>query len=57
MVRIPSLDLGSQLTRYSLDDNIYEHKFAPEDCLGLDHVDKSGKARGGAGEKAIFIRG
>ncbi|KAF9792792.1 cysteine proteinase [Thelephora terrestris] len=39
------------------EDNIYEHKFAPEDCLGLDHVDKTGKARGGAGEKAIFIRG
>ena len=39
------------------DDNIYDHKFAPEDCLGLDHVDKSGKARGGAGERAIVIRG
>jgi ubiquitin carboxyl-terminal hydrolase 7 len=41
----------------SQDDNIYDHKFAPEDCLGLDHVDKSGKARGGAGERAIVIRG
>jgi hypothetical protein len=39
------------------DDIIYDHKFAPEDCLGLDHVDKSGKARAGAGEKAIVIRG
>ncbi|KAI9510844.1 ubiquitin carboxyl-terminal hydrolase 5 [Russula earlei] len=39
------------------DDNIYEHKFAPEDVLGLDHVDKSGKTRTGAGEKAIVIRG
>ncbi|KAH8833816.1 hypothetical protein DL96DRAFT_465037 [Flagelloscypha sp. PMI_526] len=37
------------------EDAIYEHQFAPEDVLGLDHVDKSGKARGG--EKAIVIRG
>ena len=40
----------------STDDTIYEHQFAPEDVLGLDHVDKSGKARTG-GEKAIVIRG
>ena len=39
-----------------IDDNIYEHKFAPEDVLGLDHVDKSGKTRTGTGEKAIVIR-
>lgn len=39
------------------DDTIYEHQFAPEDVLGLDHVDKSGKTRGGSGEKAIVIRG
>jgi len=39
------------------DDTIYEHQFAPEDVLGLDHVDKSGKARAGVGEKAIVIRG
>jgi len=39
------------------DDMIYDHKFAPEDVLGLDHVDKSGKTRTGAGEKAIVIRG
>ncbi|KAK1232951.1 ubiquitin-specific protease ubp15 [Marasmius sp. AFHP31] len=39
------------------EDTIYEHQFAPEDVLGLDHVDKSGKARTGAGEKAIVIRG
>ena len=39
------------------DDTIYDHKFAPEDCLGLDHLDKSGKTRTGAGEKAIVIRG
>ncbi|EPQ58737.1 hypothetical protein GLOTRDRAFT_27252, partial [Gloeophyllum trabeum ATCC 11539] len=25
------------------EDTIYDHKFAPEDALGLDHVDKSGK--------------
>ena len=39
------------------EDTIYDHKFAPEDVLGLDHVDKSGKTRTGAGEKAIVIRG
>ena len=39
------------------DDTIYDHKFAPEDVLGLAHVDKSGKTRTGAGEKAIVIRG
>ncbi|KAK7043601.1 ubiquitin-specific protease ubp15 [Paramarasmius palmivorus] len=39
------------------EDTIYEHQFAPEDVLGLDHVDKSGKARTGTGEKAIVIRG
>ncbi|THU99317.1 cysteine proteinase [Dendrothele bispora CBS 962.96] len=38
------------------DDTIYEHQFAPEDVLGLDHVDKSGKSRT-TGEKAIVIRG
>lgn len=41
----------------STEDIIYDHKFAPEDCLGLDHVDKSGKTRTGSGEKAIVIRG
>ena len=41
----------------SAEDTIYDHKFAPEDVLGLDHVDKSGKTRTGAGEKAIVIRG
>ena len=40
-----------------VDDTIYDHKFAPEDVLGLDHVDKSGKTRTGTGEKAIVIRG
>ncbi len=40
-----------------IEDTIYEHQFAPEDVLGLDHVDKSGKTRAGAGEKAIVIRG
>lgn len=41
----------------STEDTIYDHKFAPEDVLGLDHVDKSGKTRTGTGEKAIVIRG
>lgn len=38
------------------EDTIYEHQFAPEDVLGLDHFDKSGRTRTG-GEKAIVIRG
>jgi len=38
------------------EDTIYEHQFAPEDVLGLDHVDKSTRARTAA-EKAIVIRG
>jgi ubiquitin carboxyl-terminal hydrolase 7 len=38
------------------EDTIYDHQFAPEDVLGLDHLDKSNKARLG-GEKAIVIRG
>jgi ubiquitin carboxyl-terminal hydrolase 7 len=45
------------ILKESIEDTIYEHQFAPEDVLGLDHVDKSGKARAGAGEKAIVIRG
>ena len=54
-----SLCLIRFLREYSIsvDDNIYEHKFAPDDVLGLDHVDKSGKTRIGTGEKAIVIRG
>jgi len=39
------------------DDTIYEHQFAPEDVLGLDHIDKSGRSKGGVAEKAIVIRG
>jgi len=27
------------------DDTIYDHKFAPEDVLGLDHLDRSGKSK------------
>jgi ubiquitin carboxyl-terminal hydrolase 7 len=57
-------DGGSFGTTYSTsltigpsDDTIYDHQFAPEDVLGLDHIDKSGKTRTGAGEKAIVIRG
>lgn len=41
----------------SADDTLYDHKFAADDMLGLDHVDKSGKTRTGSGEKAIVIRG
>ena len=39
------------------EDTIYDRKFAPEDCLGLDHLDKSGRTRPGGGEKAIVIKG
>ncbi|KAJ3862479.1 hypothetical protein EV359DRAFT_74151 [Lentinula novae-zelandiae] len=39
------------------DDTIYEHQFAPEDVLGLDHIDKSGRSKAGVAEKAIVIRG
>ncbi|KAF8522231.1 hypothetical protein BU17DRAFT_87330 [Hysterangium stoloniferum] len=39
------------------EDTIYDHKFLPDDALGLDHMDKSGKTRTGAGEKAIVIKG
>jgi ubiquitin carboxyl-terminal hydrolase 7 len=46
----------SHLLTLLIDDTIYEHQFAPEDVLGLDHVDKSGKPRSGVGEKALTIR-
>jgi len=39
------------------DDTIYDHQFAPEDVLGLDHADKSGKTRIGAGGAGLTIRG
>jgi len=40
------------------NDIIYDHKFLPEDVLGLDHIDKTGKAgRSGPSEKAIVIKG
>lgn len=39
------------------NDIIFDHKFLPEDVLGLDHIDKTGKAgRSGPGEKAIVIK-
>jgi ubiquitin carboxyl-terminal hydrolase 7 len=53
---LPIQDAGLKLN-CSIDDTIYDHQFAPEDVLGLDHVDKSGKTRIGAAEKAIVIRG
>lgn len=41
-----------------LDIILSEKKLSNEECLGLDHVDKTGRAgRGGGVEKAIFIRG
>jgi hypothetical protein len=48
---------GKELIKDVTEDTIYEHQFAPEDALGLDHIDKSGRTRSGAGEKAIVIRG
>ncbi|KAJ7046714.1 hypothetical protein C8F04DRAFT_1307881 [Mycena alexandri] len=39
------------------EDIIYDHQFAPEDVLGLDHADKSGKTRIGAGGASLTIRG
>ena len=51
------ITLSRTFADFIAEDTIYEHKFAPEDVLGLDHVDKSGKTRTGAGEKAIVIRG
>lgn len=56
MVRIIAYCVTCLMT-FIPEDIIYDHKFAPEDVLGLDHVDKSGKTRTGAGEKAIVIRG
>jgi len=55
MVRGP-VSLISDLILRSADDIIYDHQFAPEDALGLDHLDKSNKSRA-TGEKAIVIRG
>lgn len=58
MVRVNEYhDLFSPWLTIVTEDTIYEHQFAPEDVLGLDHMDKSGKTRAGAGEKAIVIRG
>ncbi|KAJ7285909.1 hypothetical protein C8J57DRAFT_1496609 [Mycena rebaudengoi] len=39
------------------DDTIYDHQFAPEDVLGLDHADKSGKTRVGGAQTQLTIRG
>ena len=57
MVRVIKLYIQCLTHVKHTEDTIYDHKFAPEDVLGLDHVDKSGKTRTGAGEKAIVIRG
>ncbi|KAF8343945.1 cysteine proteinase [Cantharellus anzutake] len=40
------------------EDIVYDHKWLPDDALGLDHVDKSGRAgRTGVNERAIVIKG
>lgn len=57
MVCTTFCDKTSEMPISHLEDTIYEHQFAPEDVLGLDHVDRSGKGRSGPSEKAIVIRG
>jgi ubiquitin carboxyl-terminal hydrolase 7 len=44
---------------YLEDDDIIlsDKKLSSEDYLGLDHVDKTGRAGRVGAEKAIFIRG
>lgn len=49
--------LRTRLLTLQEDDSIYDHQFAPEDVLGLDHIDKTGRTRAGGAEKAIVIRG
>ncbi|KAJ7924230.1 hypothetical protein B0H13DRAFT_2230059 [Mycena leptocephala] len=39
------------------DDIIYDHPFAPEDTLGLDHVDRSGKPRVAGAQARLTIKG
>jgi ubiquitin carboxyl-terminal hydrolase 7 len=39
------------------DDIIYKHLLAPEDILGLDHVDKSGKPRSAEETTIVIGRG
>ena len=40
------------------DDVVYDHKWLPDDALGLDHIDKTGRAgRAGGNERAIVIKG
>jgi ubiquitin carboxyl-terminal hydrolase 7 len=37
------------------EDELFEHKFHPEDVLGLDHIDKTPR-KVGTGEKSIVIK-
>jgi ubiquitin carboxyl-terminal hydrolase 7 len=37
------------------EDVLFDHKFQPEDVLGLDHIDK-GPRRPNPAERAIVIR-
>ncbi|KAJ7030553.1 hypothetical protein C8F04DRAFT_1222353 [Mycena alexandri] len=39
------------------DDIIYDHPFTPEDVLGLDHADRSGKPRVAGAQTRLTIRG
>ncbi len=40
------------------EDVVYDHKWLPDDALGLDHIDKTGRAgRAGGNERAIVIKG
>ena len=55
-----------QMTQYKQptyledDDILYEHKFSQEDVLGIDHIDKSGRANrynnAGTQDRGIRIR-
>ncbi|OZJ04728.1 hypothetical protein BZG36_01825 [Bifiguratus adelaidae] len=59
-VKIAIVPAGSFPTaEYIEDDNadLSTMNIGPDDLLGLDHIDKSGKSRGGLFERAIFIRG
>lgn len=53
---------SSKLREYSIkvvvhviEDVLFDHKFQPEDVLGLDHIDK-GPRRPNPAERAIVIR-
>jgi len=47
-----------QPTYIADEDVIYDHKWSPTDALGLDHIDKTGRAgRAAGGDRSIVIKG